>query len=375
MRRTPLYPVYSTYEGVKLIDFGGWELPVNFQSGIIAEHMAVREHVGLFDVSHMGEFTVRGAGSDAYVDYLVTNDVASMSAGQVLYSPMCYPTGGVVDDLIIYKRGQDDYLLVVNAANIDKDFAWVTEENPWVLEKGPSSLPEIQNVSDEYIQLAVQGPDAAELMKGLYPQSEQIEFFRFHENVSLGGASVLISRTGYTGEDGFEIYAPIEAARELWDLILEAGKPYGILPCGLGARDTLRLEAKLPLYGHEITKDITPLEANLSVFVNLETGDFCGKQALLEQKEQGIPRSLRGIVMLDKGVARNGYEVYAEGELMGEVTSGAISPMLDKFIALVLVKRGVGLKMGSTVQIDIRGKRKEAELVKTPFYKNTGRKK
>ncbi len=373
MRRTPLYSVYSSYPEVKLIDFGGWELPVNFMAGIIAEHKNVRERVGLFDVSHMGEFFVDGPGSDEFVHWLVTNDVSAMENGQVIYALMCYPDGGVVDDLIVYKKTKDSYLLVVNAANIEKDFLWVTEENPWVKDAS-HIIPTIKNVSPEYVQIALQGPKAEQVLASLWKGCKELEFFRFVESVDIQGIPCLISRTGYTGEDGFELYLPSSDGPAVWNILLDAGREYGILPCGLGARDTLRLESKLPLYGHELSQDITPLEANLSVFVSFDTGEFCGRSALVRQKERGIPRSLRGIIMEDKGVPRKGYAVYRGDELVGHVTSGTKSPQLDAFIGLVLIKRGIGLKIGHMVDIDIRGKRKRARLVKTPFYKNTGRK-
>lgn len=375
MKQTPLYPVYSSYPGVKLIDFGGWELPVNFQTGILAEHMKVRNQVGLFDVSHMGEFVLEGPGSDEFLHWLVTNDVLSMSDGQVLYTLMCYPEGGVVDDLIIYRKGKDSYLLVVNAANIDKDFSWITKANSNFSDSSGAAKPVIRNVSDDYVQIALQGPNAEDVLQILWSECTEIEFFHFSDQVEIKGLPCLISRTGYTGEDGFEIYIDSEHGPAMWNLLLEVGEPFGIAPCGLGARDTLRLEAKLPLYGHELSKDITPLEANLSVFISFDTGEFCGRNALVKQKEVGIPRSLRGIIMEDKGVPRNGYEVYVGDEHIGFVTSGAKSPLLDSFIGLVLIKRGIGLKIGDLVDIDIRGKRKKARLVKTPFYKNTGRKK
>ncbi len=374
MKQTPLYPVYSSYPGVKLIDFGGWELPVNFQAGILAEHMKVRNQVGLFDVSHMGEFILEGPGSDEFLHWLVTNDVLSMSDGQVLYTLMCYPEGGVVDDLIIYRRKKDSYLLVVNAANIDKDFSWITEANSNFSDSSGAAKLVIRNVSDDYVQIALQGPNAEDVLQILWPECREIEFFHFKDQVEIRGLPCLISRTGYTGEDGFEIYIDSKHGPAMWDLLLEVGEPFGIAPCGLGARDTLRLEAKLPLYGHELSKDITPLEANLSVFISFDTGEFCGRNALVKQKEVGIPRSLRGIIMEDKGVPRNGYGVYVGNEHIGFVTSGAKSPLLDSFIGLVLIKRGIGLKIGDLVDIDIRGKRKKARLVKTPFYKNTGRK-
>ncbi|MGM0432176.1 MAG: glycine cleavage system aminomethyltransferase GcvT [Spirochaetota bacterium] len=374
MKRTPLFPAYENYAGVKLTDFGGWELPLHFSGGIIAEHMAVRTQAGLFDVSHMGEVTVEGPQAARLVRFLVTNDTDKMQSGEVLYSPMCYPDGGVIDDVIIYKRGEERFLLVVNAANRQKDYDWISRENPWMVEHGGSGDVTVRNRSDDYVQIALQGPKAEEILARLWPECSELEFFRFVEDVPVGESRALISQTGYTGEKGFELYVESEKGPQLWQLLIETGKDAGLVPCGLGARDTLRLEAKLPLYGHEIAEDITPLEANLSVFVSLDTADFCGKQALVHQKEHGIPRSLRGIVMEDKGVPRSGYRVFSGAEDVGHVTSGAKSPMLDAFIGLVLIKRGIGLKIGDTVEVDIHGKKKQAKLVKTPFYKRTGRK-
>lgn len=371
LKRTPLYEVYKDYEGAKLIDFGGWELPVNFRDGIIAEHMAVRKNAGLFDVSHMGEITVEGPKSTELVDWLVTNDVRSMENYQCLYSPMCYPHGGTVDDLMIYKYADDRYLLVVNAANTDKDFSWISAENDWV--KSNSDVPEITNVSADYGQIALQGPKANDYFKELLGDVvDEIKFFHFKDGLEIGGHSCIISRTGYTGEDGFEIYMDSSAAKDVWNAVLDHTKDRGVLPCGLGARDTLRFESRLPLYGHELTDDITPLEANLSVFVKLDAGDFCGKDALVKQKEEGVPRSLRGCEMIDKGVPRAGYKVYStEGDEIGYVTSGSKSLMLDTFCGLVLIKRGIGLKKGHEIEIEINRKRKRAVLVKTPFYKST----
>jgi aminomethyltransferase len=371
LKRTPLYEVYKEYLGVKLIDFGGWELPVNFEPGIIAEHMAVRENAGLFDVSHMGEVLVEGSESVDFLDWLVTNDVASMEDGQCLYSPMCYPSGGTVDDLMVYRFREDRFLLVVNAANTEKDFRWISEENDWV--RNGHKTPALSNVSAEWAQIALQGPRANDYLKELVGALvDDIGFFRFKEGVEIGGASCLVSRTGYTGEDGFEIYCAAGKAPDVWNAIMEHTRDAGVLPCGLGARDTLRFEAKLPLYGHELTEEITPMEANLKVFVNLDGGDFCGKKALLKQKEEGIPRSLRGCKMIDRGVPRQGYPVFKSGgEEIGFVTSGSKSPMLDGFYGLVLIERGIGLKFGDEIEIEINGKRKRAELVRTPFYKRT----
>lgn len=371
LKTTPLYDVYKEYEGVKLIDFGGWELPVNFAHGIIEEHLAVRKNAGLFDVSHMGEIMIEGAASEEFVDWLVTNDVRSMDDYQCLYSPMCYPHGGVVDDLMIYRYSSEKYLLVVNAANTDKDFDWISKENEWI--QRADNAPSIKNVSADWAQIALQGPKANDYLREIAgPVVDEIKFFRFKDGLKIGERECIVSRTGYTGEDGFEIYCDRTAAADVWNTILQQTKDRGVLPCGLGARDTLRFEAKLPLYGHELTEDITPLEANLSVFVNLEGADFCGKDALVKHKESGVPRSLRGCEMIDRGVPREHYKVFStEGDEIGYVTSGAKSIMLEKFCGLVLIKRGLGLKIGDEIEIEMNKKRKRAKLVKTPFYKRT----
>ncbi len=370
LKRTVLYDVYKDYDGVKLIDFGGWELPVNFKPGIIGEHMAVRENAGLFDVSHMGEITVEGETAEAFINWLVTNDVASMHDYQCMYSPMCYPDGGVVDDLLVYRYSPAKYLLVVNASNIEKDFDWITKENEWI--RNADKKPEIKNISSEISQIAFQGPKAESYMKELVgPDVSDIKFFHFTDTIKIDGRDAIISRTGYTGEDGFEIYIANEDAAAVWNYLYDGTKDSGVVPCGLGARDTLRFEAKLPLYGHELTKDISPLEANLSYFVKLDKDDFCGKEALVSQKENGIPRTLRGCEMVDRGVPRAGYTVHLNGEEIGFVTSGTKSPMLGKFLGLVLIKRGTGLKIGDQIEVNINGKLKKAKLVKTPFYKNT----
>jgi len=369
LKRTPLFEVYKDYEGAKLIDFGGWELPVNFTSGIIAEHMAVRENAGLFDVSHMGEITVEGKTSEAFLNWLLPNNVKGMNENQCLYSPMCYPDGGVVDDLLVYKYNANKYLLVVNASNVEKDYKWITKENDWV--KKESDLPKFENLSTSMSSVAFQGPKSTEyLAKMAGSEVNDIKFFYFRDDLKVNGIDCIISRTGYTGEIGYEIYVDRKDAPTLWTYILDTTKENGVLPIGLGARDTLRFEAKLPLYGHELTKDISPLEANLGYFIDLEKDDFCGKDALIKQKENGIPRSLRGCEMIDKGIAREHYKVFLDGEEIGHVTSGTKSPMLNKFCGLVLIKRNLGLKLGDEIQIDIKGKLKKAKLVKTPFYKN-----
>jgi len=370
LKRTVLYDVYKNYDGVKLIDFGGWELPVNFKTGIIGEHMAVRENAGLFDVSHMGEITVEGENSEELINWLVTNDISAMHDNQCMYSPMCYPEGGVVDDLLVYRYNRNKFLIVVNASNIEKDYTWISEENKWI--RNVSVKPSLENISGRISQIAFQGPKAESYMKELVgPEVGDIDFFHFRDDLKIDGKSAIISRTGYTGEDGFEIYIANEDAAHIWEFLYNSTKDRGVIPCGLGARDTLRFESKLPLYGHELTKDISPLEANLSYFVRLDKKDFCGKSALAAQKEKGIPRTLRGCEMVDKGVPRAGYTVHLNGKEIGFVTSGTKSPILNKFLGLVLITRGTGLKTGDEIEVNINGKYKKARLVKTPFYKNT----
>lgn len=365
MNRTPLFSRYSTYEGVKLIDFGGWELPVNFSTGILSEHDAVRNRAGLFDVSHMGECLVSGETAAEYLDYLCTNSISDLRVGQVRYTLMCYPNGTVVDDLLVYRRTDISFLVVMNASNIEKDLAWIKEGNPKA-----ASCVEIANLSASTVQIALQGPLAVSILEKLVPDCKSIGTFTFRSQCEVGEVMALISRTGYTGEDGFELYCSSDDGVLLWDLLLETGEAEGLIPCGLGCRDTLRMEAKLPLYGHELSDTITPLEANLGVFVRMEKPDFCGKESLSLQMESGIPRTLRGVLMVDKGVPRNGCKVYLGDEEYGYVTSGTKSPTLNEFCAYVLIKRNPPLKFGDMLEIEIHGQRKRAKLVKTPFYKH-----
>ncbi|MGH0052173.1 MAG: glycine cleavage system aminomethyltransferase GcvT [Sphaerochaetaceae bacterium] len=365
MKRTPLYERYKTYPGVKLIDFGGWELPVQFEAGILAEHDAVRNRAGLFDVSHMGECNIIGEEAASYLDYLCTNSISDMQVGQCRYTLMCYPDGTVVDDLLIYRRTDISFMVVMNASNIEKDLLWITKENPRATE-----CPMVQDISDATVQLALQGPLAVKILSTLVPDCETITSFHFKAPCEVGEVMTIISRTGYTGEDGFELYCAAEDGPLLWDTLLQAGEPFNLTCCGLGSRDTLRMEAKLPLYGHEISDSITPLEANLSSFVKLEKREFCGKEALVTQKKTGIPRSLRGVEMVEKAVPRSGYRVFLHDEDIGYVTSGTKSPTLGIFCAYVLIRRDVGLTFGETVDIEIHRQRKKAKLVKTPFYKH-----
>lgn len=362
LKRTPLFESYAPYNG-KTIDFGGWELPVQFSS-IKAEHEAVRTAAGLFDVSHMGEVVVSGEGALSFLQKLVTNDVSKLVEGQAQYTAMCYEDGGTIDDLLIYKRSVTDYLLVVNASNIEKDVNWMKQH--------AGNDVEIDNQSDDWALLALQGPKAETILQRLTSEPlEEIRFFRFKENVAVAGENTLISRTGYTGENGFEIYCSPDAAVKLWDVILKEGAEEGLLPSGLGARDTLRFEAGLPLYGQELSKSISPLEAGLGFVVKLKKEeDFLGKSALAEQKNSGVPRKLVGIEMIDKGIPRTGYPVYHNDELVGEVTTGTQSPTLKKNIGFALVKQEVS-EIGTELEVEVRNKRLKATIIETPFYKRS----
>ncbi|WP_397539274.1 glycine cleavage system aminomethyltransferase GcvT [Rummeliibacillus pycnus] len=359
LKQTPLFDSYAKYGG-KTIDFGGWDLPVQFSS-IKAEHEAVRTKAGLFDVSHMGEIFVEGSESLAYLQNLVTNDVSKVAINQTQYTTMCYEDGGVVDDLLIYRLEENRYLLVVNAANIEKDFDW--------MKKQEIGDVKITNCSDEYGQLALQGPLAEEVLQSLTETNlKEIKPFRLQQHVSICGFDTLISRTGYTGEDGFEIYASEEAVVALWDQILKAGEPKGVIPCGLGARDTLRFESCLPLYGQELSNTISPLEAGINFVVKLQKEDFIGKAALLDQKENGVPRKSIGIEMIDKGIPRHGYRVFKGDEEIGEVTTGTQSPLTKRNIGLALVKSEFA-EVGQELEIEIRNRRLKVMTVETPFYK------
>jgi aminomethyltransferase len=360
LKRTVLFDSYAEYGG-KTIDFGGWELPVQFSS-IKAEHEAVRTKAGLFDVSHMGEVLVTGEGALPYLQKMVTNDVSKLKDGQAQYTAMCYENGGTVDDLLIYKRGENNYLLVVNASNIDKDLEWMNSH--------ATDNVKIEDASSSYALLALQGPIAQEVLQTLTNESlADIKFFRFKENVDISGHQVLVSRTGYTGEDGFEIYGSPEAIVALWSVILEAGKNKGVVPAGLGARDTLRFEAGLPLYGQELSKDITPLETGLGFVVKVnKEEDFFGKDTLTAQKENGVPRKLVGVEMIDKGIPRTGYKVFLGEEQIGEVTTGTQSPTLKKNIGFALLNSEHTAE-GTEIEVEIRAKRLKAVIIATPFYK------
>ncbi|WP_339306103.1 glycine cleavage system aminomethyltransferase GcvT [Paenibacillus sp. FSL R5-0519] len=360
--RTPLFPLYQQYEGVRCIDFGGWELPVQF-SGIQKEHEAVRERAGLFDVSHMGEFTVLGEQAETFLQQMMTNDVTTLVPGQAQYTLMCYPDGGVVDDLLVYKLEDQHYMLVVNASNIDKDWAWLQEH----------LIPGVNmtNDSEQTALLALQGPLAVDIIgKVTETDVSAIEPFRFVQNAEVCGVKLLLSRTGYTGEDGFELYIPADQAATVWNGLMQAGEGHGLVPTGLGARDTLRFEARLPLYGQELSATISPLEAGVGMFVKLNAGPFIGHEALLQQKNDGPARKLVGIEVLERGIPRPHYPIYAEGVQIGEVTTGTQSPTLKRNLGLALIDSKYAA-LGTPLEIEIRGKKLKAEVVKTPFHKRT----
>ncbi|WP_018132439.1 glycine cleavage system aminomethyltransferase GcvT [Effusibacillus pohliae] len=359
LKRTPLFPLYAEYGG-KTIDFGGWELPVQFSS-ILEEHEAVRTRAGLFDVSHMGEIEVKGPDALANIQRWITNDASRLEVGQAMYSPMCYPDGGCVDDLLVYRLDNDRYWLVVNAANIDKDYEWVKQH--------AAGDVEITNLSPNIAQLALQGPLAEPVLQKLTDYDlPTIKHYRFAQNVNVAGVPCLVSRTGYTGEDGFEIYMDDGQAPKLWQAILEAGREEGVVAAGLGARDTLRFEAKLPLYGQELSPSISPIEAGLGMFVKLDKGDFIGREALAKQKEEGPRRKLVGFAMIGRGIPRSHYEVQVDGRKIGEVTTGTFGPTVKKNIGLALIEADYA-KIGQELDVIIRNKPVKGVIVKTPFYK------
>ena len=361
LKRTPLFDAHRRL-GARLVEFGGWEMPVQYTS-IIEEHRAVRQRAGLFDVCHMGEFRVEGAGALDFLQYLVPNDVSRLGDDQALYTQICRPDGGTLDDLLIYRRAPDRYMVVVNASTMPNDWAWFQEHAP-----GHADLS-LTNASDETGLIALQGPLATQILQPLTATPlDEIFYYHCRDGV-VADVSCVISRTGYTGEDGFELYCSAEQVLALWNAILDAGTPQGLLPAGLGARDTLRLEAGYCLYGHELTEEITPLEAGLGWTVKLNKGsDFIGRQALEAQKRDGLRRKLVGIMLSDRGVPRAGYPILRSGERIGEVTSGTMCPTLDRPAALGYVPPA-DAQVGNAIGVDIRGKVVAAEIVALPFYK------
>ncbi|MBP5294751.1 MAG: glycine cleavage system aminomethyltransferase GcvT [Lachnospiraceae bacterium] len=355
-KKTPLYEEHVRLGG-KIVSFGGYALPVQYGTGIVKEHMAVREQAGLFDVSHMGEFELKGPDSVKNLNRLLTNDYTEMEDGRCRYMPMCYPDGGTVDDLIVAKRGENDYFLVVNASNREKDFAWMSENL-----QGDVVL---RDVSDDYAEIALQGPASKELIRKLSP-SDRLpkKYYTAVFDTEIAGVPAIISRTGYTGEFGYEIYVPACEGPKVWQALLREGEELGVIPCGLGARDTLRLEAGMPLYGHEMNEKITPLEADLGFAVKLEKDDFIGKEALL----QPMKRMRVGLRVTGRGILREELTVLKDGREIGVTTSGTFAPFLKVSIANALVEAG-SLEIGDKVQVDVRGRLVEAEVVPLPFYK------
>jgi len=359
MKKTRLHELHRAL-GARMIEFSGWEMPVEFK-GIIEEHLAVRRAAGLFDVSHMGEILIRGKDALRFVQYLSPNDAGRLHIGQVQYSALTTPQGTFVDDMLVYCLGPEEYFLVVNAANTEKDFSWVSSH------QGGYDVS-AENVSESYSQLALQGPRAQEILQPLtgINLAAMQAFWAAHGKVA--GIDSLVSRTGYTGEDGFEIYTTSENPGAMAEEILRVGRPLGLLPIGLGARDTLRLEAKLMLYGNDIDETTTVLEADLKWIVKFDKGNFLGREALRRQWAEGIRRKLVGFELIDKGIPRAHYPVFVGGERAGEVTSGTFSPFLRKSIGPAYLPVAFA-KIGTEIEIGIRDKRARAAVVPTPFYR------
>jgi len=366
VRKTALNAVHRQM-GAKMVEFNGWDMPVEYPSsgGIIAEHNAVRNSVGIFDVSHMGDIRLVGPQALFAVQHITMNDASRLAVGQAQYSALLYPRGTFVDDVIVHRLGARDYLLVINAGTREKDFNWVRDNTR-------EFDCFVENLSDDYTQIAIQGPRGVDVLQKLTDvHLAAVKFYWVTHGTVCGLPDTLIARTGYTGEDGFEIYIPSDEATSamVWNKVLEAGKDFGIVACGLGARNTLRLESKLPLYGHEISDTINVWEAGLDRFCKLEKADFIGRGALEEAKAEGVNRTLVGLEMTERGIARDGYKVLDDaGREIGYVTSGSYAPFLKKNIALAYVPPNFST-IGSTVRVEIRGQGVKAQIVQTPFYK------
>ena len=370
LRQTPLNAVHRAL-GAKMVDFGGWDMPVEYPStgGLVAEHKTVRRGVGMFDVSHMGDIRIHGrrtpGGGLAAVEHITMNQASRLEIGQAQYSAMLYPEGTFVDDVIVHRLGSDDFLLVINAGTREKDINWV-KENTRDFECT------VENLSDSYTQLAIQGPRAADLLQKLtHANLSKIGNYWFTHSKVCGLENILLARTGYTGEDGFEIYIPSDkqTSEEVWAMVMSAGREFEIVPCGLGARNTLRLEAKMSLYGHEISDTINVWEAGLERFCRMEKGDFIGRSSLASAKAKPVARKLVGLEMIDRGIARDGYRCLDQaGEPIGVITSGSPSPTLGKNIALAFVPPAESA-LGTTIYVEIRAMKAQARVVPTPFYK------
>lgn len=357
-KKTPLYDVHLAAEG-KIVPFAGYLLPIEYPTGLMKEHLAVRSACGLFDVSHMGEVLFEGPGALATLNHLMTNDFTTMSAGRCRYTALCYEDGGMVDDLIVYRLGDERFLAVVNAANKDKDVAWMASHL--------LADTEMRDLSDEIAQIAVQGPLAQSILARVADEAAfPSKYYTFEPQVDVAGCKCLVSRTGYTGEDGFELYCAPDDAPAIWNALLEVGAPCGLIPCGLGARDTLRLEASMPLYGHEMDETIDPLEAGLAFGVKMEKPEFIGKEALAAK---GKPARMRiGIEVTGRGIVREHEPVYAKGRLIGTTTSGTYCPHLKKACAMALVEAG-SVEIDDEVEAEVRGRKVAAKVVPMPFYR------
>lgn len=353
-----MFPIHRQL-GARIVEFAGWEMPVQYE-GLREEHLAVRRNAGLFDVSHMGEIEIRGKDAERFCQYLTTNDVRSVKEFQAQYTLFCNPEGGVVDDVILYKFSREKYLFCVNASNTQKDHEWVVAARD-------NFDVEIKDRSAQYSQIALQGPRSEEILSKCL-SSDMGALRRFHFlPFTWKGMELIIARTGYTGEDGFEIFLPWDGGPVLWEGLTEAGSGFGIKPCGLGARDTLRIEMGYSLYGHEISDEINPYEAGLGRYVKTEAGDFIGRDALCGVLAGGPVHSIYGFEMTDRGIPREGYRVFKDGTHIGRVTSGTLSPSLEKSIGMGYLKSGVAL--GDSIQIEIRNTFREARVVNIPFYK------
>ena len=356
--KTPLYETHAKYNG-KIVPFAGYLLPVQYETGVIKEHMAVRTACGMFDVSHMGEITCIGKDAVKNLNHLLTNDYTTMYDGQARYSPMCNEEGGVVDDLIVYKVRDDHYLIVVNAANKDKDYAWIKNH--------VFGDVEVKDISDEVAQIALQGPKALEILKKIAKEEDiPQKYYSATFRRKIKDIECIISKTGYTGEDGFELYLAAEEAPKLWEILMEAGKEEGLIPCGLGARDTLRLEAAMPLYGHEMDDTVTPLEAGLGIFVKMKKDEFIGKAAI--EEKGALTRKRVGLKVTGRGIIREHEKVYYGDKEIGHTTSGTHCPYLGYPIVMALLDVDYA-EIGTKVEADVRGRRIEAEVVALPFYK------
>lgn len=363
LKKTPLNSEHRRLGG-RMVEFGGWDMPVQYPAGTMTEHLRTRTHAGLFDVSHMGEIDVRGADAIPFVNRLTSNDTTKLIDGQAQYSALTTPEGTVIDDLLVYRFAEDHLLLVVNAGTTDKDWDWISSY------RGNEHV-DLRNASPEYCQIALQGPDALSVLQKLTTVPlTKITYYHFSEG-EVDDVPAIVSRTGYTGEDGFEVYAAADKAEQIWNEILDAGKfgaEDGVLPCGLAARNTLRLEAGLCLYGHEIDEKTTLLEANLGWICKLNKGDFIGRERLAKQKEEGIRRKLVGFEVTDRGIARDGQDVLIDGDRAGMVTSGSPAPFLKKNIGMAYVPVEFAHE-GRAIEIDVRGRLVGAQIVPLPFYK------